>query len=184
MKARTRRVRSIVVSYGTNILVTVLTALVCLRFLQQLGFTMPQSVAGVLALLFCTTHLHYTQNMMENNYIMLLTLTGFSFQYEWLRTGSRRALLIGSAAFGLNLLTRLTTVSICWLAACSCCWCCGLNMQALNEFWRRLFTYVKTAAPVYLVFVLIDRIYQHYRFGSYMNTYVTVFAQEAKRLNP
>ena len=62
-----------------------------------------------MALLFCTTHLHYTQNMMENNYIMLLTLTGLSFQYEWLRTGSGRALLIGSAAFGLNLLTRLTT---------------------------------------------------------------------------
>jgi hypothetical protein len=44
---------------------------------------------GVLALMFCTTHLHYTQNMMENNYIMLLTLAGFSFQYEWLRTDSR-----------------------------------------------------------------------------------------------
>ena len=44
---------------------------------------------------------------MENNYIFLLTMTGFSYQYEWLRTGNRRALLIGSAAFGLNLLTRL-----------------------------------------------------------------------------
>ena len=63
----------------------------------------------MLALLFCTTHLHYAQNMMENNYILLLTLTGLSFQYEWLQTGSSRALLIGSAAFGLNLLTRLTT---------------------------------------------------------------------------
>ena len=70
---------------------------------------MRHSVAGVLALLFCTTHLHYTQNMMENNYILLLTLTGFSFQYEWLRTGSKRTLFVGSAAFGLNLLTRLTT---------------------------------------------------------------------------
>ena len=49
---------------------------------------MNEAVAGVLALLFCTTHLHYTQNMQENNYIMLLTLTGFSFQYEWLRTGA------------------------------------------------------------------------------------------------
>ncbi len=64
---------------------------------------------GVLALLLSTTHLHYTQNMMENNYIFLLTLTGFSYQYEWLRNGNRRALLIGSGAFGLNLLTRLTT---------------------------------------------------------------------------
>ena len=102
-------VRSIVVSYSTSILVNVLTALIAFRLLRQLRFSVKEAVAGVLALLFCTTHLHYTQNMMENNYIMLLTLAGFSFQYEWLRTGSRRALFIGSAALGLNLLTRLTT---------------------------------------------------------------------------
>ncbi|PYX10639.1 MAG: hypothetical protein DMG88_01670, partial [Acidobacteria bacterium] len=73
-------VRSIVVSYCTNILVNVLTALIAFRFLRQLGFSPKHAIAGVLALLFCTTHLHYTQNMMENNYIMLLTLVGFSFQ--------------------------------------------------------------------------------------------------------
>src|ERR1700716_4168347 len=101
-------VRSIVVSYVANILVSVLTAFVGFRLLRQLRFGMKESVAGVLALMFCTTHLHYTQNMMENNYIMLLTLTGFSFQYEWLRTGSQRALFLGSCALGLNLLTRLT----------------------------------------------------------------------------
>src|SRR5271167_4680702 len=54
-------VRSIVASYTTNILVNVLSALVCFRFLRMLRFTTRQSVAGVLALLFCTTHLHYAQ---------------------------------------------------------------------------------------------------------------------------
>ena len=102
-------VRSILVSYSTNILINVLTALIAFRFLRQLRFEVQESVGGVLALLFCTTHLHYTQNMQENNYIMLLTLVGFSYQYEWLRNGSRRALWIGSAALGLNLLTRVTT---------------------------------------------------------------------------
>jgi hypothetical protein len=43
-------VRSIVVSYGTSILVTVLTALVCFRFLRLLSFSVRQSVLGVLAL--------------------------------------------------------------------------------------------------------------------------------------
>src|SRR5215471_18805786 len=99
-------IRSIVVTYATNIVVNVLTALIAFRFLRQVRFSVKESVAGVLALLFATTHLHYTQNMMENNYIMLLTLTGFSFQYEWLKTGSGRALFWGSAALGLNLLTR------------------------------------------------------------------------------
>src|SRR5260221_10428567 len=102
-------VRSIVVSYITSILVSVLTALIAFRLLRQLRFSVKESVAGVLALMFCTTHLHYIQNMMENNYILLLTLTGFSFQHEWLRTNSRRALFIGSCALGLNLLTLLTT---------------------------------------------------------------------------
>jgi len=102
-------VRDIVVSYSTNILVNVLTVLICLRFLGLLGFTTGQAIAGVLALLVCTTHLHYTQNMMENNYIMLLTLTGFAFQGELALTGRKKALVIGSTALGLNLLTRLTT---------------------------------------------------------------------------
>src|SRR5438128_7669202 len=102
-------VRNIVVTYTISILINVLTALVCFYLLQQFGFSVPHSVAGVLALLFCTTRLHYTQNLMENNYILLLSLTGFSFQFGWLRGGSGRALLVGSAAFGLNLLTRLTT---------------------------------------------------------------------------
>ena len=101
--------RSILVSYSMNIFVNVLTALIAFRLLRQLRFEVRESVWGVLALLFCSTHLHYTQNMQENNYIMLLTLVGLSFQYEWLRTRTRRALGIGSAALGLNLLTRVTT---------------------------------------------------------------------------
>ena len=91
-------VRNVFVTYSVNTLISVLTALVCFRFLLLLGFNQAEAVAGVLALLFCTTHLHYTQNMMENNYIMLLTMTGFWFQYHWLRTCSTRAMLIGSAA--------------------------------------------------------------------------------------
>ena len=177
-------VRSIVVSYCTNVLVTVLTALICLRFLRQLGFTLGQSVAGVLALLFCTTNLHYTQNMMENNYIILLTLTGLSFQYQWLRTGSRRALIMGSAAFGLNLLTRLTTGLDLLAGGFFLLLALWFEHARREEFWQRMVAYVKTAAPVYLVFILIDRLYQHHRFGSYVNTYVSVYAQEYKRLNP
>ncbi len=177
-------VRSIVVSYGTGILVNVLTAFVGFRLLRQLRFSVRESALGVLALLFCTTHLHYTQNMMENNYIMLLTLVGFSFQYEWLRTGNRRALFWGSAALGLNLLTRLTT---------------GLDLMAAGvflllvlwfervrgmELWQRFAAYCKIAAPVYAFFILVDRLYQFYRFGSFTNTYVSLFAKEQRVMDP
>ena len=177
-------VRSIVVSYVTGILVSVFTALIAFRLLRQFLFSVRESALGVLALLFCTTHLHYTQNMTENNYIMLLTLAGFSFQYEWLRRGGRRALLVGSCALGLNLLTRLTT---------------GLDLIAVGvflllvlwmerasgaEFRRRFVDYVGTAAPVYAVFVIVDRLYHFYRFQSFTNTYVTIFGREQRMIDP
>ncbi|MFZ1156899.1 MAG: hypothetical protein WAO10_03910 [Candidatus Sulfotelmatobacter sp.] len=177
-------VRSIVVTYSTSILVNVLTALIVLRFLRQLGFTKKEAIAGVLALLFCTTHLHYTQNMMENNYIMLLTLVGFSFQYEWLRTGSTRALAVGSAALGLNLLTRLTTgldLMACGAFVLLVLWFEQVRGRAL---WQRLLDYGEVAAPVYAFFVLIDRVYQFFRFGSFTNTYVSLAAATQRRQDP
>ncbi len=177
-------VRSIVVSYSTNILVNVLTALIAFRLLRQLRFSVNEAVVGVLALLFCTTHLHYTQNMQENNYIMLLTLTGFSFQYEWLRTGSLRALFFGSATLGLNLLTRVTTgldliaggiflVAVLWFER--------VRGRAL---WPRLLTYCKIVVPVYAFFAIIERLYSFYRFGSLTQTYIPIFARESRLQDP
>ena len=177
-------VRSIVVSYSTNILVSMLTVLIVFRLLRQLRFSVNEAVAGVLALLFCTTHLHYTQNMQENNYIMLLTLTGLSFQYEWLRTGNLRVLWFGSGALGLNLLTRVTT-GLDLIAA-------GVFLLAVLWFeptrgrvlWRRLVTYCKITVPVYAFFAIVERLYSFYRFGSFTQTYIPIFARESRLQDP
>src|ERR1019366_5387018 len=182
-------VRSIVVSYITNIVVNIFTALIAFRLLGQLRFGMKESVAGVLALMFCTTHLHYTQNMMENNYIMLLTLTGFSFQYEWLRADSRRALFTGSCALGLNLLTRLTTgldLMAGGIFVLLALWFEGARFEGARGrlLRRRLIAYSKVAAPVYIFFLVVDRAYQFCRFGSFTNTYVATFAREQRQMNP
>lgn len=177
-------VRAIAVSYTTNILVNVLTALVCLRLLLLLGFAMPERTAGVLALLVGTTHLHYAQNMMENNYIFLLTLVGFSFQYEWLRTGKGQALWIGSGALGLNLLTRLTAgmdlIAVGVFLTLTMCF----ERADVKAIWRKALAYMQAAVPIYTFFFLIDRLYQLYRFGSLFNTYVTLFAAERRALQP
>jgi hypothetical protein len=177
-------VRNIVVSYSTNILLAVLTALVAFRLLRLLAFSEKHAFLGVLAFLVCTTHLHYTQNLMENNYICLLTLTGFCFEYEWIRTGSRRALILGAAALGLNLLTRLTTgldllAGILFVLLV-------LRMEGTRgrEFRTRLKTYAFTAGPVFCLFGLLDRLYQYYRFGSFTNTYVSLGAREARLQDP
>lgn len=177
-------VRAIIVSYSTNILLTVLTALVCFRLLLQFRFAVRHAVAGTLALLIATTHLHYTQNLMENNSIFLLTLAGFSYQYEWLKTGSRRALLFGSAAFGLNLLTRITT-GIDLLAGALflllALWFAGVRGRAL---WERFREYVAVVLPVTLFFGLLDRLYQFYRFGSWFTTYLGLASREARLRDP
>src|SRR4051812_43531867 len=199
-------VRNIFVTCSVNVLLNVLTALVCFRFLLLLGFDARQSIAGVLALLFCTTHLHYTQNMMENNYIFLLTMTGFCYQYDWLRSGSRKALLIGSGALGLNLLTRLTTgldliavgmflLLVLWFDK-------GLDpgnvhvgtgaharpvehsSTSLVQFCGRALAYLKTALPVYFIFLFLDRLYEFYRFGNWTTTYVHYFTIEHRLQDP
>ena len=177
-------VRDMIVTYLTQILITVLTALVCFKLLRQFTFSVNQSIAGVLAFLLATTHLHYTQNMMENNYICLLTLSGFAFEYEWLRTGNRKALLIGTGALGLNLLTRLTTGMDLLAGAffvLLVLWFEGVRGRSL---WSRCREYAVMAVPVFCFFGFLDRLYQFYRFGSFTNTYVSLVAKETIARDP
>ncbi len=194
-------IRSILVSISTNILVNVLTALAAFRLLGLFGFSAGECVAGVLSLLCATTHLHYAQNMAENNYILLLTITGFALQYKWLITGNRRALFWGSAALGLNLLTRVTTAMDLFAAGCFILLAAHFsrrgtyaNVNRLPEPARDaaskrpvLITareYLRGSLPVYAVFLVIDRVYQYIRFGSWTNTYVAIFAREQRMMDP
>ena len=177
-------VRSIFVSYTTNILLNVLTALVCYRFLLLLGFDLAQAIAGVLALLFCTTHLHYTQNMMENNYILLLTFAGLRYQFEWLRTANRRALLAGSLSFGLNLLTRLTTGLDLMMGGLFLLLVLLFEGAGWKKAWSYFVVYAKIALPVYAVFLFLDRLYQFCRFGNWTTTYVHYFTLERRLQDP
>jgi hypothetical protein len=194
-------IRSILVSISTNILVNVLTALAAFRLLGLFGFSEGESVAGVLSLLCATTHLHYAQNMAENNYILLLTITGFALQYKWLITGNRRSLFWGSAALGLNLLTRVTTAMDLFAAGCFILLAAlfsrrgahrnanGQSEPALDVVSKRpglvtLREYLRGSLPVYAVFLVIDRIYQYLRFGSWTNTYVAIFAREQRMMDP
>jgi hypothetical protein len=190
-------IRTIVVGYSTNILVNVLTALFAFRLLRELRFSVKEAVAGVLALLVCTTHLHYTQNMAENNYIGLLTLAGFAFEFEWLRTGSRRALLIGTAALGLNILTRLTAsldlVAGVILIPIALWFEQKPPLLAENArngapgdraLRQRLLDYCKVAAPVYAFFIFCERAYHFYRFGAWTGTYLPLFAKVQRQVDP
>jgi hypothetical protein len=177
-------VRNIVVTCITNTLVCVLGVLVCFRFLRRLEFTVNQALAGSLSLLFATTFLHYTQNMMENNLILLLTLTGFCFQYEWLRTARLRFLLIGSMALACNLTIRLTTALDMMAAALFILLLLRAEGARGRVLAAQLWSYARGAAPCYAVGLVIDRLYQYERFGSFWNTYISIFAAEQRRIDP
>jgi hypothetical protein len=193
-------VRSIVVSISTNILINLLTALSAYHLLVLLGFNLRQSIAGVLGLLCATTHLHYAQNLTENNYIVLLTVAGFALQYYWLIRGDRRALLWGSAALGLNLLTRITTALDILGAACFVLLAMlfaryqprsGMNKEVGTggglgdaSVLARMSIYLRTALPVYAFFFFLDRMYQYIRFGSWTTTYVGVLTRQQRLMDP
>jgi hypothetical protein len=194
----TPQIRAIVVSGFTNVLLNVLTALVALRFLELLGFSRAQSIAGVLALVGATTHLHYAQNMQENNFIFLLTLTGLWLQLRWAvsggpqaLTGERRWLWLGAGALGLNLLTRMTTaldaigvaVFLLLLGAFARAAGEGSHLGELLSA-RRVKEYLRTVLPVYAVFVFLDRLYQFVRFGSWTSTYMRLQSNEQRRWDP
>ncbi len=44
--------------------------------------------------------------------------------------------------------------------------------------------YLKIALPVYAFFGLIDRVYQYHRFGSFFNTYISIFGAQQRALDP
>jgi hypothetical protein len=92
--------------------------------------------------------------------------------------------LIGSAAFGLNLLTRITTgmdLVAGGIFILLALWFEGLRGRAL---WTRYINYLAVAAPVYLLFGFLDRLYQFYRFGSFFTTYMRLTAQETRQRDP
>jgi hypothetical protein len=194
-------IRSIIVSIGNNILINVLTAFVAFRLLGQLGFSLRQSVAGTLGLLCATSHLHYAQNMTENNYILLLTMTGFAMQHRWFIAGDRSALFLGSTALGLNLLTRITTALDIFGIVCFLMFATLFSrsvahssenqqpdaLRGTTAADRKILplvrNYLQTALPVYVFFLFLDRAYQYIRFGSWSNTYISVLTLEQRKMN-
>lgn len=167
-----------VVSCVTSTVVCTLCVLLCFHFLRLLSFTVNQSLLGACSLLFGTTFLHYTQTPQENTYLLLLTLAGFCFQYEWIRSGSTRSLLFGSMAFGANLLTRLTTGLDLLAGALFIVLCLWYEKRRTGALRERLTEYAGICIPCYAAFLAIDRLYQYYRFGSVFTTYLGIYAAQ------
>ena len=59
-----------------------------------------------------------------------------------------------------------------------------LWLEHSDLLWQRFRDYAKIAAPVYAFFLLVDRGYNFYRFGSITTTYVANFAREFRQRDP
>ena len=151
--------RKAMVTYSASSIVCVLAVWVAFRFLRRMGFVLTHAIAGALTLLFGTTFLHYTQNMMENNLLLLLTLSGISFHYAWTQTGSRLSLFVGALAFGANLLTRLTTVFDLAAGALFVALVLWLKGARGRGFMRQLWRYGAICLPCYAFSFIVDRAY-------------------------
>jgi hypothetical protein len=174
--------RALLLSYSLSPLICTLAVLAAFDLLQQLGFSIRQSAGGALGLLFATTFLHYTQNMMENNLLLLLMLSGLRFQCVWLWTGSKRSLAAGSMLLGAGMLVRLTVALDCIAAGLFIAG--ALWLSSRESLAHRLWEYVKVCAPFYLGYALIDRAYHFYRFGQCCTNYIGLYGEQARRMDP
>src|SRR5207244_11585786 len=82
------------------------------------------------------------------------------------------------------LLTRLTTAMDITAATLFVLMLLWLQHIRGRELLVRLGYYARVAGPCYALFLLLDRTYQYYRFGSFFNTYLAVYAEQQKKLDP
>lgn len=153
-------------------------------WLWDLGFSRAGAAAGALGLLLGSTMLLYVQMPQENLQTLVLALVGFVGGGRWVRTGSRAWLAGASVALGLNLLARLTTV----LDAAAVGGFVGLALwnaeRRTGRWWARATEGACLAGTTLACFVLIDRVYQHHRFGSWTSTYIGIWAESYRAGNP
>ncbi len=176
-------VRSMIVAYSTNILINVLTAMVCLRLLTLLGFTKATDrgwrtgAAGV----YNPSALHAEHDGEQLHRAAHFGRVCLSVRvadyWRTSGTGDRVGGVRPQFAYALDDRDGPDRGRVFLLLVFG--W-----KKVAAEIGKRFRAYAATALPIYAVFVLVDRLYQYYRFGSFFNTYVSVFAQQAREMNP
>lgn len=159
--------------------------------LKELGFRLRVAFVGALAFFFGTTFLHYTQIHQENIHVTFLILCAYYQFTLWLKNERWLHLALAGGLLGTLLLLRLTTaadiIGAGLFALLSLLSRHGVADEApnsrlvgrLRQIWPKILTLGGTLAAGLGIFFLIDRLYQYKRFGSWTNTYLDVFKQQA-----
>lgn len=185
---RERWLRFVAVSYLVFPILNALAALMGFQLLRTLGFSAEQSLAGVITLLFGSTFLWHCQNNQENNLQLLCDLIALTAATIWLADAKRRWLAVAFSALGFNLLIRLTALAdVVWLFGFIffAAWL-GAPGEWKTRLWvamRRALSAAAVGLPVVGGFLLLDRLYHWYRFGSFWGTYTRLIADQLRAQN-
>jgi len=171
-KPLAHKVRQAGVGYITFPLISAAVVAFAILILRRLGFSDGQSLAGGIAIFFCTSLFHYTQNHQENSCLLLLALISFYGVLSWWKTGTAAYLMMSGAALGLSILIRLTSVFD--LAAVSTFAVVLSPVEAgdpKHSYRSVIVAFGKYVMPFVIIALAIDRIYQFERFGTWTDTY-------------
>ena len=166
------KVRTALVGYLTFPLISAAAVAFGVLVLRRLGFSDGQSIAGGIALFFCTSLFPYTQIHQENSCALLLILISFYGVLSWLKTGTGPYLMMTGAALGLSILMRLTAVfDLGAVVAFAVLLSLVEARDAKHSYRSVIVAFGKYVIPFLIMAVAIDRIYQFDRFGTWTDTY-------------
>ncbi len=151
-----------------------------LLMLQAVGFAEKASLVGALGLLYGSTFLSYTQVNQENSLLILCFATSL---WAGLRIGhggrSAYGIVLGFSA-GFAALIRLTTLAE----------TAAVFLLILILAWKQADGFQKakagigSALGVFSLFLILERIYHHHRFGDWTSTYFKFFKEQWPQLDP
>lgn len=168
-----------------------LTLVYGLLFLCGLGFSLRACCLGVLGLAGLSTFLWYCQNNQENNLMLLCTLAGWRHWMIWMldEKGKRHNDLVLAALYtGYGILIRIPMAAN--VIAMIIHWFIHLWMTRGNPFNQRHVCSVALkkclcyGLPAYGIFIVMDRLYHFWRFGTIQGTYIHLLGDYARTVNP
>jgi hypothetical protein len=157
------------------------------RLLSLLIPSALSAFAGMVTLLFGSTLLWHFQNAQENTLLLLLTCFSMIRLIEWRRSPGTQRPHLAFAAMGLSCIVRMTSVAN--VAALLLFVPLTLFLDAKCEDRLsivRLYVsqVMKGAVPIFGGFLILERLFHWWRFGTVWGQYKAIYADVMKQDNP
>lgn len=177
-----QKFEEIFVTYTVFPLTSALAVMALFYLFVALGFCDRTAGLAAMAGFWGTSLFPYTQINQENSLIFLFSVLSFYFLLKAQQEGSNLWWYVGlGSAVGFNFLVRVTTVfdAFCVLLLWLWIW-----PRPGSAGWKERTPGILLAGACALVFVMVERGYNFFRFGSWVNTYVDVMKAQRPDVLP